>query len=104
MLTSVMTSIEITTKPLMLGDQKSAARLRDFLVNTDGLRMLPIDLEVADEASRIRARYKLKTPDAIQVATAITHGADLIVTNDKQWQRLEEITVLQLSDLIDEAP
>jgi hypothetical protein len=47
----------------------------------------------------MRAKYHFKTPDAIQLGTAVACGADYIITNDKAWQRLEEIKVILVGDL-----
>ena len=42
---------------------------------------------------QIRKDYRLKLPDAILTATAISSNSDLI-TNDKAFQKLQEITVI----------
>ncbi len=54
---------------------------------------------VANETIRIRARYGLKTPDAIQVATALSCGADHVVTNDKQWRIVSNLPVVLMDEL-----
>jgi predicted nucleic acid-binding protein len=42
----------------------------------------------------------LRTPDALQLATAIEFSADVFLTNDRQLLRIkEEIEVLIFSDL-----
>ena len=40
------------------------------------------------EAARLRARYGLRTPDAIHGATALLGQADGILTNDKNFNHL----------------
>jgi predicted nucleic acid-binding protein len=50
-------------------------------------------------AAEIRARYGLRTPDAIMIATAIESGATLAVTNDDAWRKVEELEVLVLRNL-----
>ncbi len=50
-------------------------------------------------AAEIRARYGLRTPDAIMLATAVESGATLAVTNDNAWQKMKEIEVLLVRDL-----
>ena len=48
---------------------------------------------------RLRAGYAwLRTPDALQIATAIGKGAALIVSNDQRWKRVTEIEVLLLKE------
>jgi predicted nucleic acid-binding protein len=43
------------------------------------------------KASYLRATYTLRTPDAIQLATAIYSQADFFLTNDKQLSAITEI-------------
>ncbi len=41
----------------------------------------------------MRKDYRLKLPDAILAATAISNKSDLI-TNDKSFKKLQELTVI----------
>lgn len=67
--------------------------------------MFPIKGLVCEVAAQLRANYTwLRTPDAIQVATAIVHKADLIVTNDENWRRLAQIPVIVLTDYVTGKP
>lgn len=50
-------------------------------------------------AAQLRAAYKLKTPDAIHLATAIDSGCDAFITNDSNLKKVQEITVLTLRDI-----
>lgn len=101
MVTSLVTYIEILTLPTRLGDSRLAARYRDFLTNSENLSLYPINLAVADEATRLRADYGLRTPDAIQMATARVCGADVFVTNDRALNRVAGLDVVVVSDLLD---
>jgi len=47
-----------------------------------------------------RAKYGLKTPDSIQVATAIYTSADYFLTNDIRLKAIKEIETLVLDELI----
>ena len=49
------------------------------------------------EAADLRARFNLRTPDAIQVATAIIAGAQAFITNDARLKSVTEIPVLLIS-------
>ncbi len=48
----------------------------------------------AEFSSDLRARYGLRSPDAIQVATAVHQRADSFVTNDAGLRRIKEIQVM----------
>lgn len=39
---------------------------------------------VFERAARLRARHRLKTPDAIHLAAALEHGCDEFWTNDRR--------------------
>ena len=56
-------------------------------------------MDIADHAVEFRAHYNFKTPDAIQLGTAVACGADYIITNHKAWQKFEEVRVLLINDL-----
>ena len=48
----------------------------------------------------MRARYRLQTSDAIQLATAFKSGATLAITNDEAWKLIAGIETLLLTDLL----
>ena len=52
-------------------------------------------------AAQLRAAYRLKTPDAIHLATAIDSDCDVFITNDGNLKKVQEITVLTLRDIKD---
>lgn len=54
---------------------------------------------LAEQAADLRARYNLRTPDAVQIATAIDTGCDAFLTNDIALKRVTEICVIVLSEL-----
>jgi predicted nucleic acid-binding protein len=99
MLTSLITYIEVLTHPERLGRNDLTAQYRMFLTNSENLSIYPINIQVADECIRLRARYGFKTPDAIQLAVARVCGADVVVTNDAEWKKCREVSVQLVSDL-----
>lgn len=56
------------------------------------------------EAAQLRARHRIAAPDAIQVAAAIGRRCPVFVTNDRALPVLENITVVQLRDLVPRGP
>ena len=97
-ITSYITYIELISKPRKLGREDLVAKYREFFTNSDNLSLYPLNLIVSEKTAEIRAAYDFKTPDAIQIATAVTCGADLIVTNDKEWKKFREIPMKILSE------
>ena len=57
-------------------------------------------LPVADAAARLRAEYNLKTPDAIQAASAMSLQATGFISNDPAFKRLNTLDMLILDDLL----
>ncbi len=96
--TSVLTLLEVLVVPLREGRHGLANQYRQLLMSAPGVTLHAIDEVICERAANLRAKYGwLRTPDALQVATAIEHGADVMVTNDDRWRRLTEIQVVVLN-------
>lgn len=54
----------------------------------------PLSASIAVESARLRARYRLKLPDAIQLATALEINAWALVTHDRDFSKVEDVRVL----------
>ena len=74
LVTSRLTRFECRSKPLRAGDLATLARFDVFFA---GLELILADVSraVIERATDLRARYNLKTPDAIRYATAVDVGA-----------------------------
>jgi predicted nucleic acid-binding protein len=99
--TSVITRLEILVKPGEEGDELLAGEYKLILENFPHLEVIPVDAEVADLASAIRAKYKLRTPDAIQLATSILKGTQAFVTNDESLKNVKEIEVIVMREILE---
>jgi len=97
--TSELTLLEVLVKPLKDGNAALVALFRTVLLGTAGLRCLPVSLRVLETAADLRARYGLKTPDAIHAATALLAGSVLFVTNDTGFRRVPGLPVVVLSEV-----
>jgi predicted nucleic acid-binding protein len=86
---------------LQLGRQDVADDYEVLLDHFPNLELKPVSREILLEAASLRARHRLRTPDAIQIATGLEAGATLAVTNDEAWRRLAFIDTVILSDLVD---
>jgi predicted nucleic acid-binding protein len=98
---SELTLLELTVRPLQLGRQDVADEYELLLSHFPNLELQPISREILLAAASLRARLRLRTPDAIQIATGLTAGATLVVTNDEAWRAVPAIEALILSDLIE---
>lgn len=96
---SELVLLELLVAPLKKGAQDTADEIELTLQHFPHLQLAPVTRGVLARAAEIRARYGLRTPDAIMIATAIEFEATLAVTNDRDWQKVDEIKVLLLQDL-----
>lgn len=96
--TSVVSLLEVLVEPYRREDLALVHAFYALLPGYSGLRWLPVTLEVSDMAAQLRARYRLSTPDAIQVATAIETGATGFIGNDRGLKKIREIECLILDD------
>jgi predicted nucleic acid-binding protein len=97
--TSVVTLAETLVRPLVNNDTRLQALYRGVLLQTGSLDTRPIDWAVAEQAADLRARYRLRTPDALQIAVALGAGCEAFLTNDLTLKRVTELRVLVLDEL-----
>jgi len=83
-LLSTFTAAELLVRPFRAGDA-AIATVEGFLRFFGSIRLVDVTYPIAREAAGIRAAIGISMPDAIVVATAIEGGANMIVTNDRQW-------------------
>ena len=97
--TSMVTLLEVLVQPLRRGDTILANRYRSLLLDTEGLTTVPLAQEIAEEAARLRYLYRVKTADAVQMASALCEGASFLVTNDSRLPAVPGLTILVLDQL-----
>jgi predicted nucleic acid-binding protein len=85
--------IEILTGPKKKERHDLAARYRDIITTFPNLTIQGINERIVEHASDLRARYGIRTPDAIHLATAIDFGARTFFTNDRALKKVKEIVV-----------
>ena len=91
---STITLAEVMAGPLAADNEILAAQYREVLCRSPGWQTVPVDENVAIEAARLRTRYRLRLPDAIQVATAIVTRSWGLVTHDSALAKVKDIRVL----------
>jgi len=86
--------------PLREGNKKLADTYRSILLSSNNLATCEITNEISERAAALRAKYGFKTPDSIQLATAIIRRADYFLTNDLALKQVKEIKVVVLEDYV----
>jgi predicted nucleic acid-binding protein len=98
--TSTLTMAECLVQPYKRKDTILAARYWALFRNFPHLSVLPLTEEIADRTALLRAHYHLRTPDAIQLATAFIAKCYAFLTNDVSLSPVEGIQVLVLDRLL----
>jgi len=80
--------MELTVRPWQVGRQDVAREYEALLVHFPHLTLADVTRDVARQAAQLRARYRLRPADALQVATALIHDATAFVTNDQSLVRV----------------
>jgi predicted nucleic acid-binding protein len=96
---SVVTMTKVLVLPKRTGDSALEQAYRAMLLRSRNFRLLNTTREVAGTAADLRARYNLRTPDAIQLATALGAGCEAFLSNDLGLRRVAELRVLALDEL-----
>ena len=98
--TSTITLLELLVQPYRLGDIDRVNKFYALLSTYPHLEWLAPTLEIADTGARFRAEYNLRTPYAIQAATAVNGGATGFISNDPGFRRVTGLEVMLLDELL----
>jgi len=99
--TSTITLMEIIVKPLALKQIDVARKYEAMLVNFPNLDIVDLDRDVIRQAARLRAEYRLRPPDALQIAAGLIYGIEAFITNDAMLRRLQDkLEVIVLDDIV----
>ncbi len=96
--TSALTLTEVLVQPYRLKKDELVLKFYALLTTYPHLTWVSMNLKVADQAAKLRAEHGLKTPDAIQAASAIACGATGFVCNDKIFCKVKAFEVFVLDD------
>jgi predicted nucleic acid-binding protein len=99
-ITSTVTMTEALVRPYRRADLALVQEFHALLVTYPHIDWIPPTLHIANRAAQIRADHNLRTPDAIQAATALAAGVTGFVTNDPIFRRVPSLDVLILDELL----
>ncbi|HZL66356.1 MAG TPA: PIN domain-containing protein [Candidatus Limnocylindrales bacterium] len=98
--TSTITMTELLVQPYRDSDEQRVDEFYGLLSTYPNLDWLAPNLEIADLAALIRAIHRLRTPDALQAATAVQAEATGLITNDPVFERVKDFETLILERLL----
>jgi predicted nucleic acid-binding protein len=99
-ITSTITMTELLVQPYRDNNDQRADEFYGLLSTYPNLDWIAPDLEIADLAARIRALHRLRTPDALQAATAVHAQATGLITNDPVFERIGSFETMVLDLLV----
>lgn len=88
---STVTIAEVLTGPLKMGEEALAKRYRAVF---EAWQVVELTCDIAESAARLRGKYGLKLPDAIQAASALAINADALITHDRDFSKVRGLRVL----------
>lgn len=95
---STLSLLEVIVQPYRNKDEERVNQFYGWLTTYPHLSWVAMTLAIADQGAQLRARYKLKIPDAILLATAIQSEATGFLGNDKRLNKFTELEVLILDE------
>lgn len=96
--TSGLSLMEVLVVPYRFGNSALADRYESLLTNSRGLRFIEVDRRLLKAAAQLRAMFKLKPPDAIQVAAALVGECKSFLTNDRRIPLVPSLKILQVKN------
>lgn len=88
---STLVLTELLVPAFRVEDSSKAKEVFRLLAHFPHLQLVEVTANIAFDASRIRAKTSLRTPDALHLATALVSQADWFVTNDKAFSTLPNL-------------
>ncbi len=90
---SRLSVLECLVRPLRNQENAAVEQYRTFFAKQD-LQIAELAPEIVEKALWLRVRYNLRTPDALQAASALDlPGEILFLTGDKSFKKISELNV-----------
>lgn len=88
--------LELLPRPVREGGRRLVEGYLELMQRTPRINLVPVDRRVILRAVHLRADFGLRSMDALHVATALVHGCDTFLTNDRRLGVGDSIRVLTL--------
>ena len=96
LITSVISYLETMVPVLGSNNISLKGKYHYFFYELDFLKVVDIDINTAHLAAKLKSTYNLKTPDSLQLASAIYNECDEFITADKRIPEIKEIKITLL--------
>lgn len=98
--TSALSLMELAPRPLQMGRPEAADAYATLVQRINNLDVVGIDLRTSRIGAELRAKYRIRTPDALQIAACVANGASAFLTDDRRLKQVQEIEVIVLDELM----
>lgn len=95
---STLSLLEVLVQPYRENNDELVNQFYALLTTYPRLQWIELSIGIADLGAQLRAKYQLKTPDAILAATSIEACGTGFIGNDSQLKPISELDILVLSD------
>lgn len=103
LVTSTLTLLEVLVVPYRAAARQLAERYEQLLTRGRGVRLVDITRDQLRAAAQLRAATGARTPDALQLVSALSAGCKAFVTNDRRLPAIPGLHVIQLSSYVSAA-
>jgi predicted nucleic acid-binding protein len=100
LVTSALTLLEVLVVPYRVRNVQLAERYELLLTRSRGVRVIDLSLDQLRSAAQFRAATGVKTPDALQLVSALSAGCRTFLTNDRRLPKVADLEVIQLSSYV----
>jgi predicted nucleic acid-binding protein len=99
---SMISVTELLVQPFARGEENRTNIFEQFILSLPNVDLITPTYTIAKEAARLRAKYAIRTPDALLISTALNEKAEAFLTNDSRLRNLkaEGINLLVLDDFL----
>ena len=97
--TSALSLYQLLVESYRRGEESTAARIEQLIGSIPGLRVIPLDGRIARQAAQVRAQIGGRVERSVQLATALSEGADLFLAQRSSLRRVAGMAVESLDAL-----
>ena len=102
--TSSLTLYQLLMEPYRRGEEATADRIEQLIGAVPGLRVIPLDGRIARQAAQVRARIGGRVERSVQLASALSEGADLFLTPHSSLRRIAGMGIESLDAFAHDSP
>jgi predicted nucleic acid-binding protein len=101
LVTSAVTLLEVLVVPYRAGDVQLATRYEVLLTRSRGVHLVDVTRDQLRAAAQLRAATGMRTPDALQIASALSMECRTFLTNDRGLPAVPGLRIVQLSSFLE---